>query len=279
MVTDIAALKEVLEFKPILLNDAIKYSRDEREGFKSIVFNSPVNANAITFSKSDFDLIRSFNGEYRIIEIAESTSKLNSDIPWFMHVTNSAKLLSFLTKLRVLHGDQQNPFLNHKVVKLNNEYDLIEASYLQHDECTYFIDQVIADKNKYFFYLNPVNYKNNNNIQVLYRCLKDINNRFALISREAHNTGLFILKPGRVSYEYFLESFVAKIDEENPLKISKLNDLLQSGPMRLKIYSLSKDSKKKIQNNFYADEIEEFVLVNELENQTNVIETSLYYIT
>lgn len=273
---NIGMTKEILEFKPILHEKDIAYFRYEKDGLKSIAFNSLVDNKPILFSKADADFIDLCNGEYKVLEIVEKTSKLNRDIPWMINLINSNNLISLLTELRVLYSEQRNPFLVSKSLKLDVDFDIVEGTYLQHEEYSKFIERAFLNSDSYHFYMNPLINGTSITEMSFIRELKSVNNRLITIKKDKKNVGMLILKVGKYHNEYILNGCIFSKDILNQLKITDLNLLLTNTNIRVKINTVTKnDDIIKI---FCGDEKEEFHLRKELDNQIDVNETNIYYL-
>gem|GEM_PF-4345940 len=277
MQSDIGISRQVMEFKPIIPEKAKVYIRNEKEGWKSVTFNSHENHAPILLTKSDAEFIDLCDGEHTVLEIIDIVSKQNKDIPWIINVINSNRLISLLIELRVVHGENLNSILGGNILKLGDGYEIGELSYMEHNQYSQFINSSFSDINRHFFYMNPITNEQVFNEKYFRRKLDQIDNRVFVVSKNSSIIMALMLTNGKFQNEFILENLVCINNEIPIIRLKHLNILLSCKNLCIKINSIGFDDI--LSGFFTADYEERFMLKNELQNQISIIETNLYYLS
>ena len=176
-------LKDILDFKPKINKEKMSYSREEKDGFRSIAFYSSVNHTPILFSKIDSNTIDLCNGELKIIDIVETIFSSIKGPSWIELINNTVSLIFYLTDLEVINSDSLNPFLTYTTLKLDEEIQILEFCYYQQDKLDYFLEKVFSNNEYYYYHYNPLLNKYDNNIKNLKKELDKRENKILIIKK------------------------------------------------------------------------------------------------
>ena len=268
-------LKDILDFKPKINKEKMSYSREEKDGFRSIAFYSSVNHTPILFSKIDSNTIDLCNGELKIIDIVETIFSSIKGPSWIELINNTVSLIFYLTDLEVINSDSLNPFLTYTTLKLDEEIQILEFCYYQQDKLDYFLEKVFSNNEYYYYHYNPLLNKYDNNIKNLKKELDKRENKILIIKKSIEIVGIIVLKKDINENTFILNNLIVLETILEDIKICKLKEIFSINSLRLRINSLRED--ERISTIFIPNKKESFILKKELNNNTDINETVMYY--
>ncbi|GEM_PF-2372996 len=270
----------LLNFKPIFLNNLIAYSREENNGFLSFRFITPALSNETILNWTSVEIIKICDGEHSIKDIVDhfvTRYKAPRDVVF----NDVVSIVQNFLDLQLLTWEGDNPFIDKFKFELGDGYEAYLADY--------------KDTNKIIDYFNKVHIKDEEKENNQYRYINPYVDVVNLVNRETLKSGvltksqyIFVLeKENQVRGIFFgmnnlkltVNTIIAILLDGNTDIDNKFLDYvfailpqISKEPItKFRAYLLEKDCTL---NKLFKDElfVKDIVLENELGYNCNVVE-------
>jgi hypothetical protein len=262
----------MVENKPKFKYSNLGWYREEKEGYWTFIPKYHPETRELVINRTSKDILNFCDGCRTIQQIEEEMNKKYPDASTIQIKNDISKMLSKFSRLGVIEWDGENPFLERKEEPINEEFSMVIAQEDNLMDILNFLkDSQNYDKDRYYFYANPVNVSAEYSELELRHKLFSFKEEFFLVKNKKKVVGLISIAMPKLIY--FCSALIKNIVTPSELiedhinySIDNLLFLSVNEVIKIELFednsTILDDTLKKIllNNNF----VEEAYLKNEL---------------